>query len=295
MGLLINRAKASCNAAGTGAVTPGAAVAPYRTWSASGAAAAFWYDYLIEQGNAWESGVGLYNGTTITRGGPGVDPWFDSSTGSLLNLNGSETIACVANKDTLAAGSPFMPPLAVSFAGESGNATSLSLTDDHAAGLKVALAGAGTSNILVCAFRTLTTPSGDWVMTAKLNWVMAPNNFQFFGLYAHDTGGGRVISWGPRSDAQYDAVFWNSLSSFNADNLVAARGFPTWFRLEKAGTLINYRIGMDNYSYHQFFAGSALSSFINNPPQRVGLFMQSQAGIPLEFSVPYFSLTGTAV
>ena len=98
MSRLINRAKASCNAAATGAVTPGAAVAPYRSWSAAGAAAGMSYPYLIEQGVDWEIGVGLYNGTTITRPGPGVDVEFDSSTGALLNVTAAATIACVANR-----------------------------------------------------------------------------------------------------------------------------------------------------------------------------------------------------
>lgn len=98
-GLLLNRAKANTSTTGTGAATPGTAVVPFQTWAAAGATASFYYSYLIEDGTAWECGTGLYNGTTITRPGPGSDPTFASSTGSLINLSGSATIACVATKD----------------------------------------------------------------------------------------------------------------------------------------------------------------------------------------------------
>lgn len=118
MGLLTNRAKANTSTVGTGAVTPGSAVSPFQTWSASGAISGISYDYLIEFGTAWECGTGLYNGTTITRPGPGVDPNFESSTGSLLSLSGTgATIANVENKNTAGQGGnplvgfPQMPAL----------------------------------------------------------------------------------------------------------------------------------------------------------------------------------------
>lgn len=107
MGSLINRAKASTATTGTGAVTPGAAVSPYSSWSSSGAVTGSYYDYLLEDGTAWELGVGYYNGTTLTRPGPGVDTFFQSSTGALLNLSGSATVANVALSSTIAAAGAF--------------------------------------------------------------------------------------------------------------------------------------------------------------------------------------------
>lgn len=98
---LLNRAKANTSTTGTGTVTLGSGVVPFQSWSAAGAVSGRAYDYLIEDGTNWELGTGIYNsGTgTVTRPGPGVDPNFESSTGSLINLSGSATIACVENKN----------------------------------------------------------------------------------------------------------------------------------------------------------------------------------------------------
>jgi hypothetical protein len=98
--ILLNRVKATTSTTGTGTVTPGAAVAPFRSWSAGGAVDGEYYPYLIEDGADSEIGMGLYNsaGPSITRPGPGVDPYFESSTAALLNLSGSATIANVPTK-----------------------------------------------------------------------------------------------------------------------------------------------------------------------------------------------------
>jgi hypothetical protein len=99
--MLLNRAKANTPTTGAGACALGAAVAPYQTWAAAGARANMSYSYLIEDGNAWEIGTGLYNGSALSRPGPSTDPTFESSTGALLSLSGSATVACVANTSDL--------------------------------------------------------------------------------------------------------------------------------------------------------------------------------------------------
>lgn len=94
MGQLLNRAKVNTATTGTGTVTLGAAVAAnFQTWASAGAVNAQVYSYLIEDGAAWEVGIGTYtsSGTTLSR------TLIESSTGSLLTLTGSATVACVAN------------------------------------------------------------------------------------------------------------------------------------------------------------------------------------------------------
>ncbi len=87
----INRAKANTSTTGTGTITLGSTVVPFQSWSAAGAVNGLSYSYLIEEGNAWEIGIGVYSsgGGTVTRS------LVESSTGSLLSLTGSATISSI--------------------------------------------------------------------------------------------------------------------------------------------------------------------------------------------------------
>lgn len=95
---LLDRVKVATATTGTGTVTLGSASSPYQTWAASGAISGVSYSYLIEDGTSWELGWGIYDsaGPTLTRN------LMSSSTGSLLNLTGSATVACVANEMDIA-------------------------------------------------------------------------------------------------------------------------------------------------------------------------------------------------
>lgn len=77
-----NRVKMTVASGGTGAITLGVASPRYRSFTDAGVPDGAVVSYTIEDGLAWEDGVGVYTaaGTTLAR------TLVDSSTGSLLDL-----------------------------------------------------------------------------------------------------------------------------------------------------------------------------------------------------------------
>lgn len=101
MPLYYDRVRVSTATAGAGTITLGAAVTRYRSFSGASVRDGALIRYLIEDGNDWEVGLGIYSagGATLTRsiadGGSG------SSTGSLLVLSGSAFVSIIAASDFL--------------------------------------------------------------------------------------------------------------------------------------------------------------------------------------------------
>lgn len=86
---LVNRAKMTTATTGTGTITLGSAVDGYQTFADAGVANGDVVRYVIEDGDAWEIGLGTYTatGTTLTRGS------IESSNSDLpLNLTGNAVV-----------------------------------------------------------------------------------------------------------------------------------------------------------------------------------------------------------
>jgi hypothetical protein len=75
----------------TGTITLGAAESGYQTFAAAGVVDGNVVRYVIEDGNAWEIGTGIYDGTTLTR-----VPSESSIGGGAITLAGNARVAIAA-------------------------------------------------------------------------------------------------------------------------------------------------------------------------------------------------------
>jgi len=86
---LVNRAKVATATTGTGTITLGAAESGYQTFAGAGVVNSDVVRYVIEDGDAWEIGLGTYtaSGTTLSR-----TVSESSNADAALNLTGSAVV-----------------------------------------------------------------------------------------------------------------------------------------------------------------------------------------------------------
>lgn len=251
----LNRAKAYSSTTGTGSITAGLAVIPFQTWSAAGAVNGTTYPYLIEDGVDWEVGTGVYTSGVITRPGPGTDDTFESSTGSLLSLTGSATVAQVAIKESYSGGggtplfdiSMGVPPM--SGLTQYGSSSYFGWTENPGIALNVKN-HTSTSGISIGGFLDTAWPSGDFHYT----WLILNNQARrrFFGpaIGIRDSASGRVQAFSYLSHASGGAgtiSFMNFNSPTSRSSVVTETGefigFPVpwyWAHMKRTGTSIQY-------------------------------------------------------
>lgn len=290
--MLLNRAKAATITAGTGAVTLGAAIAPYQTWAAAGAVNGDTISYLIEDGAAWEIGRGTYSAGTVTRPGPGVDPTFASSTGALLALSGAATVASAANVADI---SPmFQPPLAAYFDTLwSGTGMNIALTDDADVGL---LFDGGTpvgGDLCALALKTLPTPAAAWSIRANINAINSNSNFSGFGIVAKSTANGKLLLW-ELANSQAFKLLRLTLTGYSGEDDYGFVWPSTWFRMDYdgAGTITVYSSA--NGKNWLLCVTQSIATWLGAAPDLVGFGVDYNRGFaPNIFgSVSYWSLTG---
>jgi hypothetical protein len=132
----VDRARMSTATTGTGTITLGSAATAYQTFAAAGVSNGNTVEYLIEDGNAWEIGVGTYNSTgpTLARS------LRSSSTGSLISLSGNGIVTVVftalTQTETLAS-----PPAIGGTAANSGAFTTLATSGQYTASANIVMNG----------------------------------------------------------------------------------------------------------------------------------------------------------
>ena len=99
MAKLVNRAKVNTPTTGTGTLTLGPAVDGFQSFAAAGVSSGDQIRYVIEDGDAWEIGLGVYAaaGPSLTR-----SPSESSAAGSAIALTGSATVFVTATADEFA-------------------------------------------------------------------------------------------------------------------------------------------------------------------------------------------------
>jgi len=240
-------------------------------------------------------------GSVIFRGAADWEVLAPGASGQFLKTNGAGANPAWAAGGG-GGGTPWYwnPPTAASFATLSGDATLPLLTDDPDIGLSVDFQplAAGT-NVSRFAYRTLSNPAGDWVMTAHFE-AAGFTTSRLFGLAMRDSIGGRSKLWVFRFDntdqfTRTNLTSLNSGATATSTNVTVTRN-PMWLRMQKSGANLILLYSGDGKNWYTSFTES-ITAYLANAPSQVGLHcMYSVASVQQQYlAVDNFTLTGTAV
>lgn len=228
MPLLANRAKMTTTTVGTGTLVLVAAVSGFQTFASAGVTDGSVVRYVIEDGTAWEIGVGTYTtvGLTLTRS------LIQSSTGSLLSLTGVASV--------------YISPIADDFSGPEywmmlSSSYTLTSTTSTQKLFNATTNGALTLPIGVYEYRAnmsltnMSTLSGNLVFNILGAGTATVGTTNLSYVTGQD---GNTTLAGAQSGGVFTGTTSNSPAALGAANTTFAGVFRGMFRVTAAGTVI---------------------------------------------------------
>jgi len=188
----------------------------------------------------------------------------------------------------------FIPPLAASLPDLRGS-TLPTVTDNADVGLLFDFGTPVAGDVPRGALRTITTPTGDWQVTIKINPDDLSANFSGTGIALFDSvGGNRWIGFNYDSRRELRVAWFNFPIGFVSDRItytpVAAT--PYFLRITKTGTNLTYSVSSTGKVFADILTESATAHFAN-PPDRVGIGgFSNRVGLPIRSAIPYWVSTG---
>lgn len=184
----------------------------------------------------------------------------------------------------------FDPPAAASFPTLAGTVVP-NLTDDSDVGLIVDGGGAGAGLVTRGALRSITTPTGDWMVTARIRVTGQGNTQTGFGLCLwHTTDNSKWIQFSQEGRQDIRVQRLGYPSGFNSD--IAVFGplhfLPQFQQIEKIGGTLFFRISTDGKRFITIGSQSA-TAYFTTPPDLVGVGMYlNDAAFNYHYVVPYW-------
>lgn len=135
-------------------------------------------------------------------------------------------------------------PAAADFTLVSGDSTNLALSDDADEGLLFNVGALASGDKWRGAEKTITTPTADWTVTAKVEALTPSVNWRGAGLYIRDSAGGHIVSLGRFNGDSVEVSRWSSLAgSWNSRpvDLPNAGNHSGWYRITYTASDNSYR------------------------------------------------------
>ena len=192
----------------------------------------------------------------------------------------------------------FQPPLSSQFTTISGDSNNITLVDDSNVGLLVNGGTLVSGPVGRFAYKVLTTPSSNWSLVVKANILMDPSHYSsIWPIMLQDPVGGHVTGFGPAWTGYIEVDWLSDINTFtSAPASSNSLDRPKWFRIDQVSSNLYFYISPDGKTWIQLYTCTTASLFAN-PPARIGFGIQCQrtTGYPLNYSIPYWQLSGPAV